>query len=310
MNILVKSTTNRFYHCKYGMTELYELLKWADSTPPLIVYVRSDNYISFIEPLRGIIETKIYPLKNEIKNSFSSGILLCPYVYFHYSSDAFVFYLDKSEMVSFWAEISYVRSAGLEIKIFNNKKDMLHMETSTSFRTQNQYYIKNVVSDSCCQCTMRKTVEGYVVFISCIGCNHFSLFFMCRYDGDTFVKHVDANFVVWEKNGRRDFFYNATMKEVNYRSCFELTPGSFGNLTKPYEILNSSGYNYLTWPKDHNAIYVFIIKILDPNYSTVKTQTQYTHFFFLSSLSLSPFSFHLHSYWQALSSTSRLWLPY
>ncbi|XP_051780662.1 cation channel sperm-associated auxiliary subunit epsilon-like [Erpetoichthys calabaricus] len=201
MNILVKSTTNRFYHCKYGMTELNQTT--------------------------GIVSFEIVPSISGITCSLPEN----------------------------------------RVKYFN-----IGCPKGRHLRVQRRWELK-------CE---RTNLTNY---------------FIPGYDGDTFVKHVDANFVVWEKNGRRDFFYNATMKEVqclqeaqtwdsmislteafspdqtdkvwgphNYRSCFELTPGSFGNLTKPYEILNSSGYNYLTWPKDHNAIYVFIIKILDPNY--------------------------------------------
>ena len=34
------------------------------------------------------------------------------------------------------------------------------------------------------------------------------------YDGDTFVRAVDADFVVWEIHGRDDFTYSSTMEEA------------------------------------------------------------------------------------------------
>ncbi|XP_015279903.1 PREDICTED: desumoylating isopeptidase 2 [Gekko japonicus] len=34
------------------------------------------------------------------------------------------------------------------------------------------------------------------------------------YDGDTFINIVESEYVLWEMNGRTDFFYNATMNEA------------------------------------------------------------------------------------------------
>nr|XP_015217920.1 PREDICTED: uncharacterized protein C1orf101 homolog isoform X2 [Lepisosteus oculatus] len=118
------------------------------------------------------------------------------------------------------------------------------------------------------------------------------------YDGDTFLKSVEANFIVWEENGRTDYSFNASMETVgclreaqtwssmlagngsfssstpgeawgphNYRSCFEVTPGVLGELSQPYEILNRSGNNFITWSQVQSGIYVFSVKILDPNFS-------------------------------------------
>lgn len=38
-----------------------------------------------------------------------------------------------------------------------------------------------------------------------------------RYDGETFVKEVDVNYIMWEQHGRAGYKYSATMKEVS--SC-------------------------------------------------------------------------------------------
>ena len=35
-----------------------------------------------------------------------------------------------------------------------------------------------------------------------------------RYDGELFLEEVDANYVLWEQQGRAGFEYSATMKEV------------------------------------------------------------------------------------------------
>ena len=41
-----------------------------------------------------------------------------------------------------------------------------------------------------------------------------SFFLSLRYDGELFLEEVDANYVMWEQQGRAGFEYSATMKEV------------------------------------------------------------------------------------------------
>ena len=38
--------------------------------------------------------------------------------------------------------------------------------------------------------------------------------FFFRYDGETFVKEVDVNYIMWERHGRAGYKYSSTMKEV------------------------------------------------------------------------------------------------
>lgn len=37
-----------------------------------------------------------------------------------------------------------------------------------------------------------------------------------RYDGDSYVRNVEANFVLWEMKGRTDYGYTSLMKEVSH----------------------------------------------------------------------------------------------
>ncbi|XP_012410863.1 cation channel sperm-associated auxiliary subunit epsilon [Trichechus manatus latirostris] len=53
----------------------------------------------------------------------------------------------------------------------------------------------------------------------------------------------------------------------NYKHCFSYAIGKPGDLNQPYEIINKSNYNHIIWPLDHSGMYVFSVKILDPNYS-------------------------------------------
>ncbi|XP_066026029.1 cation channel sperm-associated auxiliary subunit epsilon-like [Pocillopora verrucosa] len=117
------------------------------------------------------------------------------------------------------------------------------------------------------------------------------------YDGETFVKEVDVNFVLWEQHGRAGYKYSKTMKEVgcvreaqswekminsmkggsiesawskeNYQTCFqESADGSISanNLYERYEILNSSGAaSHIVWTDV--GTFVFLLKVLDPEFS-------------------------------------------
>ncbi|XP_031246789.1 cation channel sperm-associated protein subunit epsilon isoform X2 [Mastomys coucha] len=115
------------------------------------------------------------------------------------------------------------------------------------------------------------------------------------YDEHGFVKIVDVNFIIWEIHGRNDYTFNSTMEEngcineaqtwdsmieenpgipledvwgpQNYRPCFSYAIGKPGDLSQPYEILNYSNSNHIKWSITYAGMYVFRLKILDPNYS-------------------------------------------
>lgn len=119
------------------------------------------------------------------------------------------------------------------------------------------------------------------------------------WDGDTKVKDVDADFVVFEMNGREDYTYGLTASNVaclrrpdtwdeklaadpnittawgshNHQSCFVIDSNSsesssaWGDL--PYEILNASDSNYVSFKNtlQKDAPYEFIAIVVDPDYS-------------------------------------------
>ncbi|XP_030111443.1 cation channel sperm-associated protein subunit epsilon-like protein isoform X7 [Mus musculus] len=115
------------------------------------------------------------------------------------------------------------------------------------------------------------------------------------YDENGFIKIVDANFILWEIHGRNDYTFNSTMEQngcineaqtwdamieenpgiplddvwgpQNYRPCFSYAIGKPGDLGQPYEILNYSNKNHIKWPMTYAGMYVYRLKILDPNYS-------------------------------------------
>ncbi|XP_008576645.1 PREDICTED: uncharacterized protein C1orf101 homolog, partial [Galeopterus variegatus] len=114
------------------------------------------------------------------------------------------------------------------------------------------------------------------------------------FDDNGFIENVEANFIVWEIHGRKDYSFNNTMKQSgclneaqtwksmtelnkhlplgnawgpeNYKHCFSYAIGKPGDLNQPYEIINHSNGNHLFWPEGHSGMYIFCVKILDPNY--------------------------------------------
>ncbi|XP_008063555.1 cation channel sperm-associated protein subunit epsilon [Carlito syrichta] len=115
------------------------------------------------------------------------------------------------------------------------------------------------------------------------------------FDDNGYVNDVEANFIVWEIHGRNDYSFNNTMKQSgclnvaqtwksmteinkhlpleeawgpeNYKHCFSYGIGKAGDLNQPYEIINISNNNHIFWPMSHSGMYVFRVKIVDPNYS-------------------------------------------
>ncbi|XP_052056191.1 cation channel sperm-associated auxiliary subunit epsilon-like isoform X2 [Apodemus sylvaticus] len=123
------------------------------------------------------------------------------------------------------------------------------------------------------------------------------------HDENGFLKIVEANFILWEIHGRNDYTYNSTMEEngcineaqtwdsmieenpgvplddvwgpQNYRPCFSYAIGKPGDLSQPYEIVNYSNKNHLKWSISYPGMYVFRLKILDPNYSFCNLTTTF-----------------------------------
>ncbi|XP_054569060.1 cation channel sperm-associated auxiliary subunit epsilon [Eptesicus fuscus] len=115
------------------------------------------------------------------------------------------------------------------------------------------------------------------------------------YNENGYIEDVEVNFIVWEIHGRDDYTFNITMKKSgclneaqtwksmttlnkdlpleevwgpeNYKHCFSYAIGKPGDLSQPYEIINKSNHNHLVWPMHRTGMYVFQVKILDPNYS-------------------------------------------
>ncbi|XP_077024620.1 cation channel sperm-associated auxiliary subunit epsilon isoform X2 [Tamandua tetradactyla] len=123
------------------------------------------------------------------------------------------------------------------------------------------------------------------------------------YNDNGYINDIEVNFIVWEIHGRNDYSFNNTMRKSgclneaqnwksmtelnkdlplenawgpeNYKHCFSYAIGKPGNLEQPYEIINKSNYNHIIWPWGHSGMYVFRVKILDPNYSFCNLTTTF-----------------------------------
>ncbi|XP_029766897.1 cation channel sperm-associated protein subunit epsilon [Terrapene carolina triunguis] len=296
-NIVIKMKNNMMIFFKVEMKDAVELPEWEKESKSIVLYLNPSGNLYMLFINGSSIYREDYPLKTEMFSYIHSFQDICPYLVFKHSMDLNVYYLDMGDEVTFWAQIVYMENLGLSTDVEIYRPELL-MQT-----TYVDYEIARGI------CTKNQTMKFYHKMdyslepnytdalpsdITCIKHN-FTTYKIPGYDGSTFVKTVEANFILWEVQGRSDYSYNSSMKQVgclreaqtwismleehengtldeiwgpqNYRSCFESELGPLGDLNQLYQILNHSGYNSLIWPTEYSGIYVFRVKIVDPNFS-------------------------------------------
>uniref|UniRef100_A0A671SB23 Catsper channel auxiliary subunit epsilon n=1 Tax=Sinocyclocheilus anshuiensis TaxID=1608454 RepID=A0A671SB23_9TELE len=256
-NMLVKMENNVLFFCKFGMNKLFRLPTWNDPGHSVVLYLNQKEQIIMLTMLDGGLHVQKYPLKMEIRSAMRGEVHSCPFIGFTHNMNKPVYYIDKEEAIEFWAQ------ATGDSHEFSNVSQTVFYDWK-SFGCVLRIHYKD---------EFQPDIE--------------------LYDGETFVRSVDANFIVWENFHRKDYYFNMTMHEVisclheaqtwtsmlvdekhpeeawgphNYRSCFVDNSEKLGNLDQPYEIMNRSSMNYLTFSRENSAIYVFNVKIVDPNY--------------------------------------------
>ncbi|KAI9145090.1 cation channel sperm-associated protein subunit delta-domain-containing protein, partial [Paraphysoderma sedebokerense] len=125
------------------------------------------------------------------------------------------------------------------------------------------------------------------------------------WDNKQFVRTVDADFILFEVNGRSTFTYNTTAQQIcrqkpqtwksmilnspniqpfnawsssNYVPCYG--PGDARALETndrriKYEILRHSTDNRIQWEAGINGLYIFKVKVLDQSFSYCELTTEY-----------------------------------
>ncbi|KAI9199815.1 cation channel sperm-associated protein subunit delta-domain-containing protein [Polychytrium aggregatum] len=95
------------------------------------------------------------------------------------------------------------------------------------------------------------------------------------YDGSVLQETLQANFVLWEDNGRTTFSFNTTVGQ-SYQSCFVTNPNAQSfSASSVYQILNYSSYSAITWSSGNDGIYMFSAKVIDPSYSYCLLTTKF-----------------------------------
>ncbi|RKP17495.1 hypothetical protein ROZALSC1DRAFT_24147, partial [Rozella allomycis CSF55] len=123
------------------------------------------------------------------------------------------------------------------------------------------------------------------------------------YDGDTFIKYIDSNFVVWEDLRRIDYSYGLNLKTAG---CNRKPDNNWDSLAKilnpltywtnvyskdcysgayslsssesslPFPIMNSSNVNGLSWRGSEDGHYFFTLLVIDPDFSYCTLKTQFS----------------------------------
>ncbi|TFK03237.1 nicotinamide N-methyltransferase-like [Platysternon megacephalum] len=277
-NIVIKMKNNVMIFCKVEMKDAVELPEWEKQSENIVLYLNPSGNLYMLFINGSSIHREDYPLKTEMFSYIHGFQDICPYLVFKHSMDLNVYYLDMGDKVTFWAQIVYMENLGLSTDVEIYRPELLMQTTNVD------YEIARGI------CTKNQTMKFYHKMDYSLEPNYTE----ALYDGSTFVKTVEANFILWEVHGRSDYSYNSSMKQVgclreaqtwismleehenstldkiwgpqNYISCFESELGPLGDLNQLYQILNHSGYNSLIWPTEYSGIYVFRVKIVDPNF--------------------------------------------
>ncbi|XP_053878833.1 cation channel sperm-associated auxiliary subunit epsilon [Malaclemys terrapin pileata] len=285
-NTVIKMKNNMMIFFKVEMKDAVELPEWEKKSKNIVLYLNPSGNLYMLFINGSSIHREDYPLKIEMFSYIHGFQDICPYVVFKHNMDLNVYYLDMGDEVTFWAQLIYMENLGLSTDVEIYRPELL-MQT-----TYVDYEIARGI------CTKNQVVNYDWDKYGCLMDLHYAIPFnpeIALYDGSTFVKTVEANFILWEVHGRSDYSYNSSMKQVgclreaqtwismleehenstldkiwgpqNYKSCFESELGPLGDLNQLYQILNHSGYNSVIWPTEYSGIYVFRVKIVDPNFS-------------------------------------------
>ncbi|XP_019356159.2 cation channel sperm-associated auxiliary subunit epsilon isoform X2 [Alligator mississippiensis] len=385
-NIVIKMQNNIMFFFKFDLIDVILLPRWENESKNTVLYLNPSGNLYIVVINSSGIHRQNYPLKMEVHGTSYSLFDECPYLAFHHNIDLNVYYLDKGDEVTFWAQILFQENLGLFVDVRIHRPELLEQATHVEYEiaheicTKNQTitfyqnvdysesldYMKTVhettgvmtvevrpsMTGRACS-TVRKLSylfvgcppSRHIVIqkppgITCIKHNFTSyklpgnflwhsspkdtvadydwdkygclmeVYYrdpfrpeIALYDGNTFVKMVEANYILWEIKGRTDFGYNSSMGDVgcsreaqnwfsllenhknqeielddiwgpqNYNSCFEFSHKNLQDLSQQYHILNHSGSNSLIWNTEQSGIYVFKVKILDPNFSFCDLKT-------------------------------------
>ncbi|XP_060129258.1 cation channel sperm-associated auxiliary subunit epsilon [Zootoca vivipara] len=335
-NTVIKMRNNAMFFLKFNMKDVLRLNDWETEAKNFAIYVNAHGDFYLLISNGTHVYFEAYPLKTEVLSATNSLGEVCPYISFQHNMEAATYYLDMGTNMTFWTQIVFLENVGLssEVTIFRShllkKNNSIQYEIARGICTKNQtvtlyhdydYSNEEEYEDAIVSSTgiMTIEVEPSLTGRTCMTPNKEQEYdlalFGCPievYHGDPFrptvllyehedmIGTVEADYILWEINGRNDYYYNTTVEEVrclsksqnmssmvpqdlekitahtidrywgrhNYISCFVSGgPGLLGTLHNQYELMNHSGINSIIWPEDYAGIFMFRLKIIDPNYS-------------------------------------------
>ncbi|XP_078144749.1 LOW QUALITY PROTEIN: cation channel sperm-associated auxiliary subunit epsilon-like [Centroberyx gerrardi] len=286
--------------CSYtvGVTEPVCLHAWLEPEAHMVLYLNQQDQFNMVTlTAEGRLHIQRYPLQMETRSAMSRTHHDCPFTSFEHSMGQMVTKKSHFEAVDGVTTINTI--GGVSTASHNTL-----MEGNSSVLQQTSgvlNYLELLPSQIGNTCKLPRHRISQVQ----VGCPPNKHIRVARYDGDMFVKRVEANFIVWEQFGWRDYF-NETMRQVyvllevqswrsmlmggksleeawgpeNCRSCFKVTRDERGDLDQPYEIMNRSSTDRLTFSQNNSAIYVFNIKVPDPDHRAVTVRCVWRRGFF------------------------------
>ncbi|XP_032071933.1 cation channel sperm-associated protein subunit epsilon [Thamnophis elegans] len=260
-NAIVKLENNALFFFKFETTDIVKLTPWEDNLTKFIFYFNPSGNMFLLTIDGRNIYIKVYPLKLEVFSVASKLKDVCPYISFENNLNLNVRYIDKGDKVAFWGQIVYLENYGLSVEVEIYRPELLQTKEIIN------YEIARGI------CTKNKEVIFDINKYGCPLQNHYTQNFYPQveiFEGSKGFVPVEANYILWEMNGRIDFAYTATME----KSCFKKRSEQLRKLDGKYEILNSSGLNFLSWPQ-YTSTYMFKLTILDPNFSFCNLSTYF-----------------------------------
>ncbi|XP_033001328.1 cation channel sperm-associated protein subunit epsilon [Lacerta agilis] len=302
-NTVIKMKNNAMFFLKFNMKDVIRLSAWETETRDFAVYVNAHGDFYLLINNGSHIYFKAYPLKTEVLSATYSLAEVCPYISFQHNMEANSYYLDMGTNMTFWTQIVFLENVGLSSEVTIYRSHLLKQNSSIQYEiargicTKNQTvtlyhdhdysseddYEEAIISSTgvmtievepsltgrTCM-TPNKEQEYDLTLFDCPIEAHYARPFrptVLLYERENMIGTVEANYILWEINGRNDYYYNTTVKQ-NYESCFVSSgPGLLGALDNQYELMNHSGINSIIWPQDYAGIFMFRLKIMDPNYS-------------------------------------------
>ncbi|XP_038947377.1 cation channel sperm-associated auxiliary subunit epsilon isoform X9 [Rattus norvegicus] len=298
-NILVKMENNDLFYIKDGIAEIVPLSRWVNTTAETALVLDKSFQVNILHYNQNLDEKyqlhlQSYPLVLELQSKNKGLEDMCPYLTFQHDVHSQFYHLDKGDSLTVWTQIVYPENRGLDILVDYYGSNILTWTQNTEYEIASGFCTKSMkVRYEVAKYGCPRTVDMEEMFHPVVE----------LYDENGFIKIVDANFILWEVHGRNDYMYNSTMQQngcineaqtwdimieenpgvpmediwgpQNYRPCFSYAIGTPGDLSQPYEIINYSNKNALKWSSSYAAMYVYRLKVLDPNYSFCNLTTYF-----------------------------------